>query len=198
MRSVSVSLSLCLCCSLCLCLSSLSLSNQLVFAWYDRHGWQGVSVGLGRCLCLSEKSCFAYTFIRKSPPPPKEAGDVWCLPLVWNLRLSFDSTLLPPLLFFRLVLWLFLSDLFSAFWPILLNFFQKILHYFSLRDRLNRSPKKNAYLLTKNTEEFSGKSSGEWASMQKKDRKSCRQAVQLVDKSQPCLFTLVYFIYWSR
>ena len=68
--------------------------------------------------------------------PRREAGDVWCLPHVWNLRLSFDSTLLPPLLFFRLVLWLFLSDLFSAFWPILLNFFQKILQYFSLRSRL--------------------------------------------------------------
>ena len=54
---------------------------------------------------------------------------------------------------------------------------------------------KKAHLIMKNIEEFSGKSSGEWASRQKKDRKSCRQAVQLVDKSQPCLFTLVYFIY---
>ena len=41
-------------------------------------------------------------------------------------ELSFDSTLLSPLFFFCLVLVLFLSYLFSAFWSILLNFFQKI------------------------------------------------------------------------
>ena len=51
--------------------------------------------------------------------------------------LSFDSTLLSPLLFFCQVLVLFLSYSFSTCWPILLTFFvQKILQYFSLRDRL--------------------------------------------------------------
>ena len=50
--------------------------------------------------------------------------------------LSFDSTLLSPLLFFCLILLPFLSNLFSACWPFLLNFFQNILQYFSLRDRL--------------------------------------------------------------
>ena len=62
-----------------------------------------------------------------SPPPLSPTG---------VSGLSLDSTLLSPLLFFYLVLLLFLSYLFSACWSILLNFFQKILQYFSLRDRL--------------------------------------------------------------
>ena len=33
-----------------------------------------------------------------------------------------------------------------------------------------QGPYKKAYLLTKNTEEFSGKNSGEWTSRQKKDK----------------------------
>ena len=37
-----------------------------------------------------------------------------------------------------------------------------------------QEPYKKAYLLTKNIEEFPGKSSGDWASRQKKDRKSNR------------------------
>ena len=57
-------------------------------------------------------------------------------PLPGISGLSFDSTLLSPLLFFCLVLLLFLSYLFSACWPILLNFSQKILQHFSSRDRL--------------------------------------------------------------
>ena len=57
-------------------------------------------------------------------------------PLSGISGLSFDSTLLFPLLFFCLVLLIFLSYLFSACWFILLNFFQKILQYFSVRDRL--------------------------------------------------------------
>ena len=55
-------------------------------------------------------------------------------PLSGISGLSFDSTLLSPLLFICLVLLPFLS--FSASWSFLLNFFQKILQYFSLRERL--------------------------------------------------------------
>ena len=66
----------------------------------------------------------------------REAGDVWCLPSVWNLRAviwfhfaSSSLVLLPgPVTLSALS--------FSACWPFLLNFFQKILQYFSLRDRL--------------------------------------------------------------
>ena len=47
--------------------------------------------------------------------------------------LSFDSTLLSPLLFFCLVLLPFLSYLFSVCWSLLLNFFQKILQYFFVK-----------------------------------------------------------------
>ena len=58
-------------------------------------------------------------------------------PLSGISGLSFDSTLLPTLLLFSLSLLLFLSYLFfSACWSILLNFSQKILQYFSLRDTL--------------------------------------------------------------
>ena len=68
--------------------------------------------------------------------PRREAGDVWCLPPVWNLRaviwfhfaIAFFVLLPSPVT---------LSILpFSACWSFLLNFFQKILQYFSLRDRL--------------------------------------------------------------
>ena len=44
--------------------------------------------------------------------PPREAGDVWYLPPSGISGLSFDSTLLSPLLFFCLVLLSFLSYLF--------------------------------------------------------------------------------------
>ena len=57
-------------------------------------------------------------------------------PLSGISGLSFDSTLLSPLLFFCLVLVPFLLYLFSGYWSFLLNFFQKILQYFSLTDRL--------------------------------------------------------------
>ena len=66
----------------------------------------------------------------------REAGYVWCLPLSEISGLSFDSTLLSPFLFFCLILLLFLPYLFSAGWSIHLSSFQKILQYFSLRDRL--------------------------------------------------------------
>ena len=68
--------------------------------------------------------------------PGREAGDVWCLPPVWNLRAviwfhyAISSLVLLPSPVTLSVL------LFSACWPFLLNFFQKILQYFSLRDRL--------------------------------------------------------------
>ena len=68
--------------------------------------------------------------------PRREAGDVWCLPPVWNLRaviwflFAISSLVLRP----RPVTPSVLS--FSAWRPFLLNFFQRIRHYFSLRDRL--------------------------------------------------------------
>ena len=55
-------------------------------------------------------------------------------PLSGISGLSLHSTLLCSVLFFCLVQLLFLSYLFSASLPILVNFFQKILHYFWLRD----------------------------------------------------------------
>ena len=55
-------------------------------------------------------------------------------PLSGISGLSFDSTSLSPLLFFCQVLLLLLSYLFfsSACWPILLNFYHRILKYFSV------------------------------------------------------------------
>ena len=50
--------------------------------------------------------------------------------------LSFDSTLPSPFVLFCLLPLPYLSCLFSAYWPILLTFFQRILQYFSLRDRI--------------------------------------------------------------
>ena len=68
--------------------------------------------------------------------PEGRPGMAVVSPLSEISGLSFDSTLLFPLLFLCLVLLLFRSYLFSACWPILLNFFQKIVQYFLLRDRL--------------------------------------------------------------
>ena len=68
--------------------------------------------------------------------PRREAGDVWCLPPVWNLRavIWFHFAISSPVLLPSPVTLSVLS--FSARWSILLNCFQKILRYFSLRDRL--------------------------------------------------------------
>ena len=68
--------------------------------------------------------------------PRREAGDVWCLPPVWNLRavVWFHFAITSLVLLTSPVTLSVLS--FSACWPFLLNFFQKILQYFSLRDRL--------------------------------------------------------------
>ena len=71
-----------------------------------------------------------------SPPPRREAGDVWCLPPVRNLRavIWFHFTI-SCLVFLPSPVTLSVFS-FSACWPFLLNLFQKILQYFSLRDRL--------------------------------------------------------------
>ena len=68
--------------------------------------------------------------------PRREAGDVWCLPPVWNLRavIWFHFAISSLALLPSPVTLSVLS--FSACWPFLLNFFLKILQYFSLRDRL--------------------------------------------------------------
>ena len=66
--------------------------------------------------------------------PQREAGDVWCLPPVWNLRavmwfhFAISSLVLLPSPVTLSVLSI------TACWPFLLNFFQKIVQYLSLRD----------------------------------------------------------------
>ena len=68
-------------------------------------------------------------------PPWRKAGDVRCLLPVWNLgavirfHFAISSFVLLPSPVTHSVL------SFSARWPFLLNFFHKILQYFSLRDR---------------------------------------------------------------
>ena len=69
-----------------------------------------------------------------SSTPERRPGMSDVSPLSGISGLSFDSDLLSPLLFFYLVLLLFLLS-FSACSSIFLNIFQKILQYFSLRDR---------------------------------------------------------------
>ena len=70
------------------------------------------------------------------PALRREAGDIWCLPPVWNLRaviwfhFAISSLVLLPNPV-TLSVWSF-----SACWPFLLNFFQKMFQYFSSRDRL--------------------------------------------------------------
>ena len=66
----------------------------------------------------------------------REAGDVWCLPPVWNLRavIWFHFAISSLVLLPSPVMLSVLSV--SACWSFLLNFFQKILQCFSLRDRL--------------------------------------------------------------
>ena len=82
-------------------------------------------------LCLS---CLLSPFT--VPCPRREAGDVWCLPPVWNLWavLWFHFAISSLVLLSSPVTLSVLS--FSACWPFHLNFFQKILQHFSLRDRL--------------------------------------------------------------
>ena len=76
------------------------------------------------------------TMLLHTTAPEGRPGMSDVSPLSGISGLSFDSTLLSSLLFFCLILLPLLSYLLSACWPILLNFFQKILQYFSLRDGL--------------------------------------------------------------
>ena len=64
--------------------------------------------------------------------PRREAGAIWCLPLSWMSGLSFDSTLMSPLVFFCLLSLFFLSFFvfFSAYWPTDLTFSRKIVNVF--------------------------------------------------------------------
>ena len=69
-----------------------------------------------------------YIPLNESLPQPRwEAGDVWCLPPVWNIRavIWFHSAISPLVLLPSPVTLSVLS--FSACWPFLLNFSQKIL-----------------------------------------------------------------------
>ena len=65
--------------------------------------------------------------------PWREAGDVWCLPPSGISGLSFDSTLLSPLLFFCLVLLLFLSYHFLSVGPFFWTFSRKFFNIFVKR-----------------------------------------------------------------
>ena len=67
--------------------------------------------------------------------PEGKSGMSDVSPLSGISGLSFDSTLLSPVLFFCLVLFLFLTYLLSACWSILLNFFQKILPRFFIKTK---------------------------------------------------------------
>ena len=80
--------------------------------------------------------CLCWLWLAHGSCPRREAGDVWCLPPVWNIRAvswfhfaSASLVLLPSPVTLSVLS-------FSACWPFLLNFSQKILQYFSLRDRL--------------------------------------------------------------
>ena len=68
--------------------------------------------------------------------PRREAGDVWCLPPVWTLKaVIWFHFAIPSLALLPSPVTLSVLS-FSAYWSFLLNFFQKILQYFSLRGRL--------------------------------------------------------------
>ena len=95
-----------------------------------------VQEGWGRFFVLE---CYASVLINRILYFCPLKGGLGCLmspPLYGISGLSFDSTLIFPVLFLCLVMLIFLSYLFSACWPILLIFFQKILQHFSLRDWL--------------------------------------------------------------
>ena len=67
--------------------------------------------------------------------PGGKAGDVWCLPPVWNLRaVIWFHFAISSLVFLPSSVTLSVLS-FSACCYIVLNFFQKILQHFSLRDR---------------------------------------------------------------
>ena len=68
--------------------------------------------------------------------PQRETGDVWCLPPVWTLgAVIWFHFAVSSLVHLPSPVTLSILS-FSACWSFLLNFFQKILQYFLLRDRL--------------------------------------------------------------
>ena len=62
--------------------------------------------------------------------PRREAGDVWCLPPVWNLRAVIWFHFASPLLFFCLVLFPFLSYRFLPAGPFVETFSRKFFNIF--------------------------------------------------------------------
>ena len=106
------------------------LSSTAIAFWYSAtHDQKVVSS------CPTRRISFSRSY-SVSPPPRREAGDVWLMsPPVWNLRavIWFHFIISCLVLLPSPVT---LSVFFSASWSILLNFFQKILQYFSLRDML--------------------------------------------------------------
>ena len=68
--------------------------------------------------------------------PGREAGDVWSLPPVWNLRAVIGlHFIISSLVLLPSPIILSVLSFFSACWSILLYFFRKFLQYSSLRDR---------------------------------------------------------------
>ena len=66
----------------------------------------------------------------------REAGDIWCLPPVWNLRaVIWFHFAISSYVFLPSPVTLSVLSFFAC-WPFLLNFFWKILQYFSLREML--------------------------------------------------------------
>ena len=97
---------------------------SFLFDSHEKCEYVMISVRRARRLPICDKDFNVAIFSPKGRPGISDVS-----PLSGISGLSFDSALLSPVLFFCLVLLPFLPYLF-------LNFFQKILQYFSLRDRL--------------------------------------------------------------
>ena len=78
----------------------------------------------------------AFIHLSRSCKPRREAGVVWCLPFVWNLRnviwfhFTISSLVLQPS-----PITLFVLSFFLPAGPFSWTFSRKFFHYFSLRDR---------------------------------------------------------------
>ena len=113
-------------------------SPHLVFFFFFNRMWHA---GASRNRLLFKRfelttSGVCFWLLPHRMPPEGRPGMSYVSPSVWNLRaviwfyFAISSLVLLPSPVTLSVL------AFSACWPFLLNFFQKILQYFSLRDRL--------------------------------------------------------------
>ena len=113
-----------------------SVCLPVILWWQCCIGRCLMHVSLSNFVCLLEICVLSSLFLFFWPLK----GDWGCLMSLLSgiSRLSFDSTLLSPLLFFSLVLLVFLSYLlfFLSVGPFFWTFSRKFFQYFSLRDRL--------------------------------------------------------------